>query len=189
MRRYVQVGAGILLILAAISACQGTQPAPQAEPGAGAALQLKSSAFEDQGAIPQTFTCDGEDLSPALSWSEPPAGTQSLVLVFDDPDAPAGTWDHWLLFNIPATIRSLPEGVPADGTVEGIGTHGSNSWHRLGYGGPCPPKGTTHRYFFRLYALDTLLDLGAGAGKTEIETTMEGHVLAEGQLMGRYGRQ
>jgi hypothetical protein len=186
MRRYVQIGAGILLILAALSACQGTQP--ELQTGPGTALQLESSAFEDQGAIPQRFTCDGEDLSPPLSWSEPPTGTQSLVLLFDDPDAPVGTWDHWTLFNIGATLRSLPEGIPADAVVTGIGMHGSNSWRRLGYGGPCPPKGRTHRYFFKLYALDTLLDLGTGAGKAEIEKAMKGHVLAQGQLMGRYGR-
>jgi Raf kinase inhibitor-like YbhB/YbcL family protein len=188
MRRYVQIGAGVLLILAALSACGGTQPEPQTESGTGVTLQLKSSAFQDQGTIPQRFTCDGEDVSPPLSWSEPPAGTQSLVLILDDPDAPGRTWDHWLLFNMPATLRSLPEGVPADGAVAGIGTHGTNSGNHLGYGGPCPPKGTTHRYFFKLYALDTTLDLKAGAGKGEIEKAMKGHVLAEAQLMGRYGR-
>jgi len=188
MHRPVQIGVAILLILAALSACQGTQPAPQAGPESGTTIQLESSVFEDQGTIPQRFTCDGEDLSPPLSWSEPPAGTQSLLLVFDDPDAPVGTWDHWLLFNIPPTIRSLPEGIPADAVVEGIGTHGSNSWHRLGYGGPCPPKGSTHRYFFRLYALDTFLDLGAGAGKDELAKAMQGHMLAMGQLMGWHGR-
>jgi hypothetical protein len=152
------------------------------------ALQLESSAFEDQGTIPQRFNCDGEDVSPPLSWSAPPAGTQSLVLVFDDPDAPGRTWDHWLLFNIPATLRSLPAGVPAESAVAGIGAHGTNSWNHLGYGGPCPPKSTTHRYFFRLYALDTIPDLDPGASRTEIEKAMKGHVLAEGQLMGRYGR-
>ena len=103
-------------------------------------------------------------------------------------DAPAGTWVHWVLYNIPATTLSLPAGVPADSVVDGLGVQGSNSWRKLGYGGPCPPQGGPHRYTFRLYALDTMLDLDAGAGRAELEEAMEGHILGTGELMGRYGR-
>jgi Raf kinase inhibitor-like YbhB/YbcL family protein len=103
-------------------------------------------------------------------------------------DAPAGIWVHWVMFNIPAAARSLPEGVPPDPIVAGLGVHGSNSWRQLGYGGPCPPGGGAHRYYFRFYALDTVLDLDAGVSRAELDTAMEGHVLALGQLMGRYSR-
>ena len=188
MRNSPRFALGILMILALLSGCQNGQPERQVQAGTGIALQIRSDAFEADGTIPQRYTCDGEDLSPPLSWSEPPAGTQSLVLVCDDPDAPAGTWDHWVLFNIAATTHSLPEGIPADPVVKGAGTHGSNSWDRLGYGGPCPPKGAAHRYYFRLYALDTNLDLDPGAEKKDVEKAIEGHILAQGQLMGRYGR-
>ena len=176
---------GMMLIL---GACQGARPEPSKPQGATAGIRLESSAFSAEGLIPKQHTCDGQDLSPPLSWSETPPSAQSLVLICDDPDAPIGTWDHWILFNIPSTVRSLPEGIPAEAEVVGIGRHGLNSWKRLGYGGPCPPQGSTHRYYFRLYALDTMLDLEAGASKKEVERAMEGHVLAFGQLMGRYGR-
>jgi Raf kinase inhibitor-like YbhB/YbcL family protein len=111
-----------------------------------------------------------------------------LVLVVEDPDAPVGTWDHWVLFNIPAATRLLPEGVSPDAPPSEVGIHGSNSWHQLGYGGPCPPAGSAHRYFFRLYALDTDLDLEAGSTKKEVKQAMEGHILGRGSLMGRYQR-
>jgi Raf kinase inhibitor-like YbhB/YbcL family protein len=150
-------------------------------------IQLTSPAFEEGGMIPQRFSCDGKDVSPQLDWSGVPDGTSSLALICDDPDAPVGTWDHWILFNIPAGTTSLPEGVPADETLENGARHGVNSWRRVGYGGPCPPGGT-HRYFFKLYALDTKIDLTAGATKDDLLGAIEGHVLAEGQLMGRYKR-
>lgn len=176
---------GVMIVL---TACQGARPEPSKPEAATAALRLESSAFSAEGLIPKQYTCDGQDLSPPLSWSEVPAATQSLVLLCDDPDAPIGTWDHWVLFNIPPTVRSLPEGISTEAEIVGIGTHGLNSWKRLGYGGPCPPQGSTHRYYFRLYALDTMLDLEAGAGKKEVERAMTGHVLASGELMGCYGR-
>jgi Raf kinase inhibitor-like YbhB/YbcL family protein len=172
----------LALILFALGACQGAGEDEQVPESNGAPLQVESNAFEAGGDIPARYTCDGEDISPPLSWSEPPAGTQSLVLFCDDPDAPAGTWHHWVLFNLPATTRSLPEGV------EGLGVDGSNSWNRAGYGGPCPPGGAAHRYEFALYALDTTLDLKAGAPKGDVEKAIEGHILAEGQLTGRYSR-
>ena len=176
------------MILAVLSGCQGEQPEQRVQEGTELALQIASAAFNADGTIPQRYTCDGEDLSPPLFWSEPPPGTQSFALICDDPDAPAGTWDHWVLFNIPATTRSVPEGVPADPVVKGAGMHGSNSWERLGYGGPCPPEGGAHRYYFRLYALDANLDLEPGAGKEDVDKAMRGHILAQGQLMARYGR-
>ncbi len=188
MESSVRVGLVTLVLLAILCGCQGQPSEEQAREQIGITLQIESDAFEAKETIPHQYTCDGEDLSPPLSWSEPPADTQSLALVCVDPDAPAGTWDHWVLFNIPAGTRSLPEGISADPVVEGLGTHGSNSWKRLGYGGPCPPQGAAHRYIFKLYALDTNLKLDPGASRKDIEKVMQGHILAEGQLLGNYGR-
>jgi len=152
------------------------------------ALKVESPAFSPGGDIPRQHTCDGPDLSPPLRWSEPPAGTQSLALICDDPDAPAGTWVHWVLYRIPASARGLPEGVPKRETLADGSRQGRNDFGKVGYGGPCPPRGPKHRYFFKLYALDTVLDLPPGATKAELLKAMEGHVLAQGELMGRYGR-
>jgi Raf kinase inhibitor-like YbhB/YbcL family protein len=151
-------------------------------------FELTSAAFAAGEPIPPKYTCDGDDVSPPLEWTEPPAGTQSFALICDDPDAPVGTWVHWVLYNLPAGVRALPEAVPAVADLPDGGRHGNNSWRRLGYGGPCPPSGT-HRYFFKLYALDTALDLAAGASKKELLGTMEGHVLAQAELMGVYNLQ
>lgn len=150
-------------------------------------LSLASEAFQNGEAIPARYSCDGEDLSPALAWRDAPSGVASYALIFDDPDAPMGTWVHWVLFNIPASVTALPEGYPdrpeaADGT-----RNGTNNWGRLGYGGPCPPGGT-HRYFFRLYALDGPLDLPPGASKQEVLDAMKGHILDQAELMGTYTR-
>lgn len=152
------------------------------------AFALTSSVFAQGEPIPSKYSCDGDDISPPLQWSEPPAGTQSLALIADDPDAPVGTWVHWVLFNLPAASRGLPEAVPTDQELADGSRHGQNSWRRSGYGGPCPPGGT-HRYFFKLYALDTTLDLAAGASKEQLLGAMEGHILAETELMGVYSRQ
>jgi len=152
------------------------------------ALELKTTAFAAGGAIPKKFTCDGPDVSPALSWGDAPAGTQSFALIMDDPDAPVGTWVHWVLYDLPATTRELPEGVPTDGQLASGARQGTNDFRKLGYGGPCPPSGPAHRYFFKLYALDTKLNLKAGASKADLEKAMKGHVLAQAELMGRYGR-
>jgi Raf kinase inhibitor-like YbhB/YbcL family protein len=151
-------------------------------------LALTSSAFEEGAPIPLRYTCDGENVSPPLSWSEPPAGTESLVLFMDDPDAPMGTWVHWAIFNLPPGTRSVPEAVAPGEALAGSGVQGQNSWNDASYGGPCPPLGSEHTYVFRLYALDVRLDLDSNADKRAVEGAMAGHVLARGQLTGRYGR-
>lgn len=145
-------------------------------------IQLSSSAFKDGETIPKKYSCDGENLSPPLSWGELPQGTRSLALIMDDPDAPVGTFVHWVLFDLPADLSGFPEGGPAGGT------DGTNSTRKGGYTGPCPPRGSIHRYYFKLYALDQLLSLETGATKAEVEQTMRDHVLGQGQLMGRFGR-
>ncbi len=152
------------------------------------AFQLTSSAFPAAGAIPAKHTCDGADVSPPLAWTDPPSATRSFALICDDPDAPMGTWVHWVLYNIPASSRGLPEAIPGEQELADGSRHGRNSWGRTGYGGPCPPSGT-HRYFFRLYALDTDLDLAPGATKADVLRAMDGHVLASAELMGTYRRR
>ena len=151
-------------------------------------LALSSPAFENGGMIPSKFTCDGSDVSPALEWSGAPEGTKSLALICDDPDAPMGTWVHWVLYGLPADTKSLPEGVPAKESIERGARQGRNDFKRIGYGGPCPPSGKPHRYLFKLYALDSALELAPGAKKGDLEKMMKGHVLAEGRLVGKYGR-
>ncbi|MEW5806960.1 MAG: YbhB/YbcL family Raf kinase inhibitor-like protein [Acidobacteriota bacterium] len=150
-------------------------------------IKMKSHAFEEGGMIPSKYTCDGEDISPPLSWSAMPEGTKSLALISDDPDAPMGTWVHWVIFNLPPDVSELPENVPKQRTLPNGGKQGANDFRKIGYGGPCPPGGT-HRYYFKLYALDTMLSLDAGVTKKQILKAMEGHILAEGRLMGKYKR-
>jgi Raf kinase inhibitor-like YbhB/YbcL family protein len=152
------------------------------------AFELKSAAFKAGGDIPRKFTCDGEDASPALTWTEPPASTQSFVLIADDPDAPVGTWVHWVVYDLPAGARQLSEGLPRGEKLPGGGVQGRNDFPHVGYGGPCPPPGKPHRYFFKLYALDVKLNLKPGARKQEVERAMKGHIVAEAQLVGRYKR-
>jgi len=151
-------------------------------------LELSSTSFAAGANIPKRFTCDGPDDSPELHWGEPPTGTKAFALIADDPDAPAGVWVHWVLFNLPPNTRALPEGVPKTETLASGALQGQNDFRRVGYGGPCPPPGKPHRYFFKLYALDATLALKAGATKANVETAMKGHVLAQAELMGRYGR-
>lgn len=143
-------------------------------------MTLTSPSFGEGEAIPLQFSCDGDNIPPELAWGGIPEGVASLVLIMDDPDAPVGTWDHWLLFDMPSDLEGLPQGGTA-------GTGGNNSWGQTGYGGPCPPGGT-HRYFFKLYALDTILDLPAGSAKAALEAAMDGHILGQVELMGTYTR-
>jgi Raf kinase inhibitor-like YbhB/YbcL family protein len=151
------------------------------------ALDVRSSAFKEGSVIPARYTCDGLDFSPPLSWSSVPDGTQSLTLIADDPDAPRGAFVHWVIYNLPPDTRRLPEDVPNQQTLPSGALQGINGAGSIGYTGPCPPSGT-HRYFFKVYALDTELDLGVGATKEEVVRAMEGHVRAEGRLLGTYQR-
>ena len=153
-------------------------------------MKLTTSAFADGTPIPVKHTCDGPDVSPPLTWADTPANTKSFALIMDDPDAPMGTWVHWVLWNLPGTRDALPENVPKTGALkEPGGAHqGNNTWPKIGYYGPCPPPGKPHRYYFKLYALDGPLSLKAGATKADVERAMQGHVLAQAQLMGTYGR-
>ena len=149
---------------------------------------LRSPDFTDNADIPKQFTCSGEDRSPALEWSGAPAGTKSFALIVDDPDAPAGVWVHWVIFSIPSSAHSLRGGIEkkdqlADGTHQG-----RNDFDKVGYNGPCPPPGKPHRYFFKLYALDGALALGAGATKADVERAMQGHILGHAEWVGRFGR-
>ncbi len=154
------------------------------------AFILTSAAFKDGAPIPAKYTCDGVDVSPPLAWSGAPAGTRSVALIADDPDAPGGTWVHWVLYNLPAEVSDLPENIAKVESLDlGGARQGRNDFRRPGYGGPCPPPGPAHRYFFKLYALDTRLELKAGAQKKDVEAAMEGHVLGSAQLMGTYARQ
>ena len=153
----------------------------------GGTMELISSAFNESGMIPGKYTCDGADVSPPLKWGSLPDGTKSLVLICDDPDAPVGTWVHWVYYDIPVHTKDLPENVAPDERPAPGGIQGINDFRRIGYGGPCPPGGT-HRYFFKLYALDTLLNLSPGATKSQIVKAMENHVVDHVQLMGKYHR-
>lgn len=147
-------------------------------------IQLSSSAFQEGGKIPAQYTCDGANVSPPLEWTGVPQGAKSLALIVEDPDAPSGVWVHWVLFNLEPGLTELPEGVKPGS----LGEQGMNDSRRPGYSGPCPPRGPAHRYFFKMYALDKTLSLSAGATKKDAEKAMQGSVLAQGQLIGKYGR-
>jgi len=149
-------------------------------------LTVTSSAFASGAGIPKAYTCKGNDISPALAWSGAPAHAVSFAVIMDDPDAPAGTWVHWVAWNIPASAHSLSQDVPKRDQLSDGGRQGRNSFGKVGYNGPCPPAGQTHRYFFRVYALDAKLDLAAGADRSQLEAAMQGHVLAQGEYMGTF---
>jgi Raf kinase inhibitor-like YbhB/YbcL family protein len=156
--------------------------------GGSMALQVASTAFSPGEMIPKKFTCDGPNVSPPLAWNDPPVGTESFALIADDPDAPVGTWVHWVLYDLPAGARRLAEGVPKQEALPGGGRQGRNDFGKVGYGGPCPPPGKSHRYFFKLYALDTKANLKARATKADVESALKGHLLGQAELMGRFGR-
>jgi Raf kinase inhibitor-like YbhB/YbcL family protein len=175
-----------LLVVAALSFFVVSS---EAQPkGEGMSFQVSSSAFSEGQMIPKKFSCDGTDVSPQLSWSETPKATRSFVLIMDDPDAPVGTWVHWVLYNLPAETKELHEGVPKQEELDNGALQGRNDFRKVGYGGPCPPPGKPHRYYFKLYALDTKLNLNAGASKADVERAMKGHIVAQAQLIGRYSR-
>jgi Raf kinase inhibitor-like YbhB/YbcL family protein len=148
-------------------------------------IQLKSSVFKEGGIIPKRYTCDGQNISPPLEWEAVPGGTESLALIVDDPDATTGTWVLWVLFNLPPEIKELPEPIPPEKVLPNGAKQGMNDFHRIGYGGPCPPKGT-HSYYFKLYALDATLDLAPGITKAQLLEVIDNHVLAVGTLIGKY---
>jgi len=173
------------LVFVLLAGCKSEeQPLKEGE----MALELSSSAFQEGGEIPTKYTCEGQDVSPAITWSEPLVGTQSFALIMDDPDAPVGVFTHWVLFNLPADSRGLPEAVPAQAQLPDGSLQGKNDFGKIGYGGPCPPPSRPHRYQFTLYALDQTLDLKAGASKKQVLDAMQGHILAQGRLTGTYQR-
>lgn len=176
-----------MAILAAVLLFITTALVPSASPGGEMSIVLTSTEFEHEGSIPEKYSCDDADVSPPLDWQNVPPEAMSLVLICEDPDAPAGVFDHWVLYNLPASASSLPEGVEKHERLGNAAMQGRNSFGRIGYNGPCPPRGT-HRYYFRLYALDRELDLQPGASKQQVQNAMEGAVMAQGELMGRYSR-
>jgi len=149
-------------------------------------LTLTTTAFASGAPIPDAFTCKGTDISPALVWTGHVEKTAGFALIVDDPDAPAGTWVHWVLWNIPAATHALPEGVRQFPRLDNGAFQGKNDFGKIGYNGPCPPPGKTHRYFFRLYALDTKLSLAPGATRQQLDAAMKGHILAKAEHMGTY---
>jgi Raf kinase inhibitor-like YbhB/YbcL family protein len=180
----------ILLILASQFVWVGCGQSPK-EMQTGEApmsIEVTSTAFQEGTTIPKQYTGDGADQSPPLRWSEPPAGTKSIALICDDPDAPRGTWSHWVLFNLPAQTRELEEGLSTSATLPSGAKQGKNDFGNTGYGGPAPPKGKAHRYFFKLYALAVVVELAPGATKAQLEAAMKGQIVAEGRLIGTYKR-
>ena len=173
----------ILLVPTLLAAAPGG-PAVRKE----ARMDFRIPAFPMGGVIPRVHTADGSDRSPALRWGEPPEGTRAFALIVDDPDAPAGTWSHWVVYDLPGTSRSLPEDQPRAPELPGGGNQGRNSWGRVGWNGPSPPPGHPHRYFFRLHALSAPLGLPAGATQPQVEAALHGKILAEATWMGIYGR-
>ena len=176
----------LTLVLAALlfPAC-----APAAEPEEEEmALAISSPAFQEGDSIPAKYTCEGQDISPALTWGEPPAATQSFALILEAPNAPGGTFTNWVIFNLPFDNRLLAEAIPAQAQLPSGALQGKNGFGKIGYGGPCPPAGRPHRYRFTLYALDQYLDLKAGISKKQLLDAMQGHILGQGQLSGIYQR-
>ena len=175
------VAAGVLLLVAALPGCRDSI-------ARGQTMNLSSTSFQDGSRIPAKYTCSGANISPQLAWSAPPAATVSLALIVTDPDAPRGTWVHWVLYNLPAGTRALPEGLPALGQLPDGALQGRNDFGEIGYGGPCPPPGSPHHYIFTLYALDAKLNLPVGATRAQVEAAMQGHILASGRLVGLFQR-
>jgi len=152
-------------------------------------LELGSGAFKEGQAIPIQYTCDGKNISPPLTWKGAPGNTQSFALIVDDPDAPTGVWTHWVVFNLPSSVEELTEDFVNSPDATGSAKQGVNNFKNAGYGGPCPPANKSHRYYFKLYALDTRLNLESGASRQDVEAAMTKHIVATGQLMGTYQRK
>lgn len=177
-----------VLLLPAVSCSSSALHSEQRRDPSPSGFRIESTAFKEGGNIPRRFTCEGDNVSPALTWSGPPAGTRSFVLIVEDPDAPAGVWTHWVVYNLPARARAMAGNVVKQARLPGAGLQGRNSFGRIGYGGPCPPPGNAHRYYFRLYALDTMLSLQPGASRQDVLAAAKGHTLGEAELMGRFKR-
>ncbi len=186
MRWVIWAWAAALVVMGACELadrCEAKKKVPKR-----ARMTITSTAFTNNGMIPTKYTADGADVSPPLAFSNAPAGTKTFALICDDPDAPGGTWVHWVLYNLPAAVKSLPENVPPQPKHANGALQGKNDFGKIGYGGPAPPSGT-HRYFFRVYALDTELKLSSGATKAQLVKAMAGHILAQGELVGKYSRR
>jgi Raf kinase inhibitor-like YbhB/YbcL family protein len=151
-------------------------------------MHLSSTSFQDGSRIPAKYTCSGAGISPQLAWNAPPAATASLALIVTDPDAPRGIFTHWVLYDLPAETRALPEGLPGVGQLPDGALQGRNDFGEIGYGGPCPPPGSPHHYIFTLYALDAKLNLPVGEKRAQVEAAMQGHILASGKLIGLFQR-
>ena len=176
------LGVSVSVLVLIVASCFG-----QGREGAMSFL-IESTAFSAGGMILKKCTCDGPDVSPQLSWREAPEGTQSFALIMDDPDAPVGTWVHWVLYELPGDTKALPEGVAKQEQLASGARQGRNDFGNIGYGGPCPPGRKVHRYFFKLYALNAKLNLKAGASKRDVEHAMKGHILGQTEVMGKYAR-
>ncbi len=190
-KRYRTGHAAIFLIMLSLVSMLmiGCEPGEQPIEDGEMALSVSSPAFQDGQGIPAKYTCQGEDISPPLAWSELPTGTQSCALIMDDPDAPGGLFTHWIVFNIPPDSHGLPEAVPVQARLSSGALQGNTDFGKSGYGGPCPwPPGSLHRYQFTLYAIDRTLDLEAGASREQVLNAMQGHILAQAQLSGTYQR-
>jgi Raf kinase inhibitor-like YbhB/YbcL family protein len=189
MRQQVLIIGAVLLTGIAIAACDTNTPVVNLSPPQGSeTIQITSTTFAPGALIPIEQTCDGKNLSPDLTWEGIPADTQSIAIITEDPDAPFKSFTHWVLYDLPPKTRQLPAGLPPQPFLNVGGGQGKNDFGRYGYGGPCPKNGT-HRYVFKLYALDKLLDLPAGATKTEVLAAIAGHIKATGELMGKYSRK
>ena len=187
--RFTVVGLLLLLVGCASPAppakrqLENVNPSQTAQP----ALQVTSTAFKEGQSIPRQYTCDGVNISPPLEWNGTPKSAKTIAIIADDPDAPSGTFVHWVVYNLPAENIGLVENLPTTESLKAGGFQGKNDFQKIGYGGPCPPSGT-HRYFFKVYALDSELALKAGATKADVEKAMQGHIVAQAQLMGTYRR-
>jgi len=177
-----------ILLLPVVSCGNPASGSAQEKAPPQSSFRIESAAFKEGALIPARFSCQGENVSPPLAWTDPPAGTRSFALIVEDPDAPAGTWIHWVVYNLPAQARAMEENTPKQDELSNGGLQGTTSFGSVGYGGPCPPPGKAHRYFFRLYALDAVLNLQAGATKADVLAALKGHVVGEAQLMGRFKR-
>ena len=175
----------ILILIFSADICIAQIESKQA--GSNMSITIKSNSFKEGELIPKKYTCDGENISPPLEWNEIPEGTKSFAIICDDPDAPMGTWVHWVIYNIPPLTNNLKENISFEKVLEDGTIQGKNDFGKIGYGGPCPPSGI-HRYFFKIYALNDMLKLGPGSTKEELLHAMEEHIISEGKLIGKYSR-